>query len=246
MTPFYEHGDITIYLRDARDIVPHLSASTVLTDPPYGMNYKPQRGSDGSKRWGAETVTGDDSDFDPRWLLDGVRFPRLVLWGANHFSHMLPANPGWIVWDKVPLGRKEGLIAADVELAWTNCLTRPMKFSMQWGGEQRGGEEHWHPTQKPVALMDWTLRLLGQGTIFDPTWSRSRVGGREGARDESYWHRHRRAALRERSQAVESGSFSIHGGKGVKYKSQTKEETYAAIAQQRRHITVSFLASEKN
>src|ERR1039458_9357913 len=108
MTPFYQHGDITIYCGDARDIVPHLSATTVLTDPPYGMNYRPQRGADGSKRWGAETVTGDDSDFDPRWLLDGVRFPRLVLWGANHFSHLLPANPGWIVWDKTPLGRKEG------------------------------------------------------------------------------------------------------------------------------------------
>lgn len=168
MKPYYEEAGITIYHGDCRDIVQYLSAYTVISDPPYGMSYKPTRGSDGSKKWGDRTVAGDDEDFDPRWLLDGIRFPRVVLWGANHYSELLPSSPGWIIWDKTPRGRKEGFIAADVEMAWTNCLTRPLKFSMQWGGEQRGGEGFFHPTQKPVALMDWVIRTCAEGIILDP------------------------------------------------------------------------------
>lgn len=38
MQPYYDHGGITIYCGDARDILPCVSADVVLTDPPYGIN----------------------------------------------------------------------------------------------------------------------------------------------------------------------------------------------------------------
>lgn len=38
MKPYYEHGGITIYHGDAREVLPHLpQVDLVLTDPPYGV-----------------------------------------------------------------------------------------------------------------------------------------------------------------------------------------------------------------
>jgi DNA modification methylase len=170
MKPYYEHAGITIYHGDCRDLVPHLSAYCVVSDPPYGISYTPLRGSNGSKMWGSEVVTGDSDPFDPTFLVyDQARFPRVLLWGANNYSHLLPASRGWLMWDKTSDGVREGFIYSHFELAWTNCLTRAEKISLNWQGAARGGEEFWHPTQKPIALMDWCLRKIGaMGTILDP------------------------------------------------------------------------------
>jgi len=41
LTPYYSQDGITIYHGDCRDILPHLpKVDLVLTDPPYGVNYK--------------------------------------------------------------------------------------------------------------------------------------------------------------------------------------------------------------
>lgn len=167
LEPYYAEGGITIYCADCRDILPGIeTADLVLTDPPYGMDYKPLRGADGSKRW-AEGVAGDAEPFDPAHLL---RFPRLVLFGANWYADQLPASGGWLVWDKTPRSIKDGFAASHAELAWTNLCTSVRKFSLQWGGEAHGGEPHLHPTQKPVGLMRWALQQFtehGQ-LVLDP------------------------------------------------------------------------------
>lgn len=49
MTPYYQHAGITIYHGDCREILPELEAGSVdlvLTDPPYGINYKNASWSD--------------------------------------------------------------------------------------------------------------------------------------------------------------------------------------------------------
>ena len=40
MTPYYQHAGITIYHGDCREILPTLQADLVVTDPPYGMNFR--------------------------------------------------------------------------------------------------------------------------------------------------------------------------------------------------------------
>src|SRR5687767_14307599 len=104
MRPYYDHGGITIYHGDCRELLPAVAApwdvALLLSDPPYGMGYKPLRGGDGSKRF--ETgVVGDDLPFDPAHLL---AYPHLVLFGANWYANRLPPSGGWIVWDKTPRG----------------------------------------------------------------------------------------------------------------------------------------------
>jgi site-specific DNA-methyltransferase (adenine-specific) len=180
MKPYYQDSAVTIYHGDCREIIPTLGwASTVeggleavpswdaiLADPPYGINYKPLRGSNGSKKWGNEIVTGDATPFDPAPLL--IRRRPTILWGANHYASKLPDSGGWLVWDKSPGGIREGFIYSHAELAWTNLSSRVSKFSLEWQGSDRGdGELFLHPTQKPVALMRWCLAML-PGVVLDP------------------------------------------------------------------------------
>ena len=159
---------VQLYCGDCLEILPTFevgSVDAVVTDPPYGMNYKPLRGSDGSKRFRGGII-GDDSPFDPSpWLA----FPRCILWGANWYASRLPDSGGWLVWDKTPKHIKRGFIYSHAELAWTTVINRIQKFAMQWGGEAHGGEGHYHPTQKPVALIEWCLSFIPEGsTVLDP------------------------------------------------------------------------------
>jgi site-specific DNA-methyltransferase (adenine-specific) len=175
--PVYDDGQVTLFNADCRLILPSIDPATValvLTDPPYGMDYKPLRGADGSKRW-KDGVDGDGEPFDPAPLL---AFPRCVLFGANWYADRLPPSGGWLVWDKTPFGTKDGFYASHAELAWTNLCGSIFKFALQWGGEARNKEPHFHPTQKPVGLMLWLVERFTQpgDLILDPYMGSGPVG----------------------------------------------------------------------
>ena len=179
-------GDCRLILGDCRDILPTLGkVDAVVTDPPYGIGY---RHSGGGRR-GANRLTGkrkplcdtrsvigDDRPFDPAHLINLA--PRIILWGANHYASRLPDQPSWLVWDKVTTGPS----FADVEMAWTNLGFPAKRHKQLWSGCLVQGEERTnrtmretgratreHPTQKPVALMDWCVALLGNvKLLLDP------------------------------------------------------------------------------
>ena len=178
MKPYYNEDEIKIYHGDAREIVPTLSnIDLVLTDPPYGISAAVD-----NSRFSGGTVTGprtsvgervpvhgDDEPFDPSFLL---HFPQLVLFGANNYAAKLPPSNGWIVWDKRKgLEDMEGWPLGEAELAWTNITGAVRMFRNRWMGLVRGDEhgQHFHPTQKPVRLMEWCIcKAKGFGTILDP------------------------------------------------------------------------------
>jgi site-specific DNA-methyltransferase (adenine-specific)/modification methylase len=181
MTPYYERGGITIYHGDCRDILPMIAVATVdllLTDPPYGIDLETRYGE--RKRTALALsndyprIVGDAEPFSPDHLLG---FPRLVLFGANHYAQRLPSSPSWLVWDKLagltskrPIGFNDN---ADCELAWTNLGGPARLIPLRWMGLMKGAERdqrRLHPTQKPVALMGG---IIGQYTapgalIVDP------------------------------------------------------------------------------
>ena len=161
-------GDATLYLGDCREILPTLcKVDAVVTDPPYGIAYKPLRGSNGSKMWGDATVRGDDAPFDPAPFLGPHA---TILWGANNFAARLPDSNGWLIWDKCPRGPREGFVYSHCEMAWTSFMGRVQKFSQEWEGAARGGETFDHPTQKSTDLMRWCIKLLPAPAtlILDP------------------------------------------------------------------------------
>jgi len=168
--PYYEHAGITIYHGDCREILPTLpKADLVLTDPPYGISYSPGGGGRGfaSKTYtGKDLVVGDDKPFDPGCVLG---LGKTILWGGNHYASRLPDSPTWLVWYKKP-----GIAScdfADCEIAWTNLGGPARHFTHLWNGGIRESERgvHWHPTQKPLAVIKWCLGLAGEvSSVLDP------------------------------------------------------------------------------
>lgn len=177
MRPYYEQDGITIFHGDCREILPTLHAGVidlVLTDPPYGIRYDPS-GKASSTSWGkkdnftkADKVVGDDRPFDPRHLLELPSL--LILFGANHYADKLPPSASWIVWDK-----REGLSTndfGDCEMAWTNLGGPARIYYHLWDGLNKRTERgipRVHPTQKPIALMQWCLQRVSKAkSVLDP------------------------------------------------------------------------------
>lgn len=165
MTPYYEHGGITIYHGDCREIMPRLTFDVLVTDPPYGIDYDGGSTQRGSQNLGG--VRGDAGPFDPTHLLG---FKDAILWGANNYARDLPASGQWYAWDKV-LKNGLGVRIAECEYAWHQLGTKPRIFRHLWSGAYRAsesGEKSMHPTQKPILLMQWCIGMIADGVIADP------------------------------------------------------------------------------
>lgn len=182
-----EHiGDATLYLGDCLEILPTLGkVDAVVTDPPYGSGiamdfakrFKVQDGrwwsnTDRSEQIRHDDIVGNDQPFDPSPLL-ALDVPS-VLWGANWYAARLPDSGGWLVWDKRG-GERDVTGAAwpmsDAELAWSNIGKGVRVIRHTWFGLIRDSErgEHYHPTQKPVAVMVRCVQhVKGASTILDP------------------------------------------------------------------------------
>jgi site-specific DNA-methyltransferase (adenine-specific) len=174
--PYYRDESVTLWHGDCREILPSVAPSSVallLTDPPYGIGYKPDgRGKNVGPHQG-ERIYGDDESFDPTSLLI---YGNCVIWGANYFAHLLPPG-GWIVWSKAQDNRwSQGKASPRslAEVAWTNLHKYVALYNCFWAGSplyrhsERG--RSLHPTQKPVELMTWVVdRYTKPGDlILDP------------------------------------------------------------------------------
>jgi site-specific DNA-methyltransferase (adenine-specific) len=164
-------GPHELWLGDCREILPLLpKACAVVTDPPYGIAFERGVGGQGVQKKLKRSygpIAGDDVPFDPSpWL----SWP-CILWGANHYSERLP-HGRWLAWNK--LGTlKPWDSFSDVEFAWQNIRAADRIFSLLWKGLCQGEKvdngARGHPTQKPVALMEWCLGFLpGADAILDP------------------------------------------------------------------------------
>jgi site-specific DNA-methyltransferase (adenine-specific) len=173
MSLYYEQSGISIYLGDCRILLESLpKAQAIVSDPPYGVSERCDRKSKGRGNLAEcndfPPVYGDSSPFNP-W--PWVSFPRCVLFGANHYAHKLPPSPTWIVWDKrCGLGENDN---ADCELAWVKDAGPARVVRHYWNGMLRDserGEPRVHPTQKPVAVMEWIISRYckPEDVILDP------------------------------------------------------------------------------
>jgi DNA modification methylase len=187
--PYYEQDGITIYHGDNREILPVLpAADLLLTDPPYGLGAARRNfGGQGVKRHMTGIVAGkavpkrdygdsawDDAPADMDSLRLAIERSRYqIIFGGNYFN-LGPARC-YLVWDKLR-GETD---YADAELAWTNLDRAVRVIRWKWNGflQQNSGkdkEERFHPTQKPLSVMVWSLNQAPDDclTIVDP-WAGS-------------------------------------------------------------------------
>lgn len=146
----------TLYLGDCLEVLPTLGkVDAVVTDPPYGIGASEMTLGTGAKRF----FRGEWDRSRPSLIPFLDLGCRCCFWGGNYFSDELPSSPDWLVWHK----RNDGLSFSECELAWTNFGNRVRHISHNWGGEEKQ-----HPTQKPLAVMLFSLEHADGETVFDP------------------------------------------------------------------------------
>ena len=163
-------GDNLLILGDTQKVMKGLQGrfDVIVSDPPYGINYKPATTK--SALWrDVKGIVGDDQPFDPAHMLD-AKVPT-VLFGANNFASKLPDSRGWLVWDKRPGMRP--MCFSDCEIAWSSLSKPARMIRYAWSGAYRGPETkdpHWHPTQKPIEVMRQLIEYASRPgqTILDP------------------------------------------------------------------------------
>ena len=155
MVPYYDRDGIVIYHGDCRDVLPYIDPASVdllLTDPPYGIGMETDFGRATKFSGGAGrsyvSVHGDNTRYDPALLLN---FPRMVLFGANHYCQLVPVGGRWLLWLK-----RDGVLSAG-EMAWHNLSGRPVEVFEYSIKRTKVTDGVLHPTQKPAALMRWIV-----------------------------------------------------------------------------------------
>lgn len=148
-------GNCTLYNADMVDVLPTLGkADLLLTDPPYGIDFGRAGSFSASHGWGPwrENVTWDTVRPSPEAFKAMLAASKeQIIWGGNYFADLLPPSMRWLAWDK----GQRNFSLADMELAWTSQQAAVRVFTYARGKAVKDGKEH--PTQKPLALMEWCL-----------------------------------------------------------------------------------------
>lgn len=174
--PYYDEDGITIYHGDYREIDAwDITGGVMVTDPPYGMNYRSGMGG----AFGESKIVGDDTpdlrdDILARWLPR----PALVF---GRWSVPRPAGTRLVLtWEK---GNHVGM--GDLSIPWkpnteevyvvgsgfvgrrSSSVLRVLAVAGTVGRADQGTRHH--PTEKPLGVM---LELIGKcptlATVVDP------------------------------------------------------------------------------
>ena len=172
MKPYYQDEYVTIYHGDCREIMPTLSrVDLLLTDPPYGIGRDRGMGGKGKSGLCPRNPKRYEGGWDNERPIDALLLAlgaatTCIVWGGNYYTDVLTQRAKWLVWDKAQTMPSY----SDAELAWTTLNGVAVKMLRYSGNGLLAKEKNReHPTQKPLALMNWCISLAGDVTsILDP------------------------------------------------------------------------------
>ena len=151
-------------------------ADMVFTDPPYGMNldtvFSGMKGIGQGKKYKA--VEGDSHDYDPAHIFEHFgKCKEIFLWGADYYAERLQGknNGSWFVWDKRLDESADRMYGSCFETCWSKAKHKRDMVRVKWAGlfglEKEPEKSRCHPTQKPIALVEWFLTRFGKGVVVD-------------------------------------------------------------------------------
>lgn len=161
MTPYYEHGGITIYHGDCREVLPTLRGDLVFADPPYGV---------GKAAW--------DASFPSEWMPLAAECADLALAVTPGIVNILdmPKHIGPQVYRwTLSVRISNALVRSAIGFGnWIPCLVYSRVGESVYACAQDAGEISikgvmpQHPSPKPMSAMRWFLRRLPGHSVIDP------------------------------------------------------------------------------
>jgi site-specific DNA-methyltransferase (adenine-specific) len=175
--PYYADDRVTLYHGDCRELTAWLAADVLVTDPPYGMALSSGwAGHHGRLTIAGDTETTARDDALAAWHRHNPSRPALVF---SRWSLPLAGATGRLTWDK---GEHVGM--GDLAEPWKPNTEDVWVFGKGFRAARRGssvlrfnavsGTAHgahkgrWHPTEKPLDLMETLIAACPAGVIADP------------------------------------------------------------------------------
>ena len=188
--PVFNENDIVIYQADCLDVMDQFkpkSFDLLVTDPPYGVNFKSNKSSNFD--WIINDSPSDRDEVDIRITkaLKSLREARhFYIFGEWDYSHLTAARTE-IIWDKqiigmgaleCPWGPAHEKIwfgttcssAANIKKGYGKLSARMRKGSIISEDRKTGLGAKRHPTEKPVNILRQLIEsssVIGD-TVFDP------------------------------------------------------------------------------
>ena len=179
LRPYYDHGGITLYHGDYRQILPHVKADCLVTDPPYGTGGYKDTG-EGGGYWNREVVTEewDRVDVEFMRIFTGkmvITFCASTMWR----DLMNAAEDGG--WERFPLMMAMhktnarpgtyGIMRLSLEPIFV--FRKDQKARLRGGDDLLktalvSSKEKRHPHQKPLKVMQEVLQKVPEYSICDP------------------------------------------------------------------------------
>lgn len=187
MTPYFEEEGISIYCGDCMDIIRNLKepVNSIITDPPYGMDYQSARRTDKTK-WKPK-IANDKTPFI-WWLKNGFDITSevgsiLVFcdWKRQEIFKIAIETSGFdvksqVIWDRGIHGMGDlfGSFAPQHDVIWFGVKgnykfkgPRPKSIIR---AQRLSGCELVHPNEKPILLMEQLIQSVSanKDLILDP------------------------------------------------------------------------------
>lgn len=172
--PFYDDGTVTLYLGDCREVDVWLTADVLVTDPPYGRNWKQGWTT---KSGGTDGHPGIAGDRDPA-MRDAV----LAMWvdrpGVVFGDPLVdrPVKTRQVLGFRKPPGAGSkgtfGGFRRDLELIYLigpwNAGLGGISSILASNGRALVQGRYGHPHAKPVDVMETLITACPPGVIADP------------------------------------------------------------------------------
>ena len=158
-------GDATLLLGDCREILPTLGkVDAVVSDVPYGVAYR----SGWANKFRGATIDNDNDTAARDFVIDWMNGRPGLIFGSWKIAKPT-GTKATLIWDKGTVGM------GDLSVPWFPCTEEIYVLGCGFVGTRTSAvlrhyvRNEFHPTEKPVSLMDELLRKCAPDwTILDP------------------------------------------------------------------------------
>lgn len=179
MKPYYQDDAVTIYHGDCRTLLPFITADSLVSDPPYGVNLKPNKTKQRANYLHKNSYLSYDdtpenflNEIIPAIITSLSRTRRgLVFCGVSKVCHFpepaamggifLPSGCGRTAWGFTQFS--PCLLYGQAPEIHKGCKPTVLRSTV-------ATEDNGHPCPKPIEWMTWAVNLssIQCETILDP------------------------------------------------------------------------------